>query len=238
MQPFLAEFLGTGMLILFGNGVVANVALQKSKGQGAGLIVVAFGWAMAVYLGVLVARPLSGGHLNPVVTLSMAYLGKLAWAQVPIFILGQMAGAMAGTTLVWLCYRQQYAATTDAGVILATFCTSPSVPRFAQNLLSELIATLGLMMGVLFIEPAKNLDLGSVGALPVALVVLGLGLCLGGPTGYAVNPARDFAPRLMHALLPIKHKGSSQWWYAPVPILGPILGGLAATAVYHFTHLP
>jgi glycerol uptake facilitator protein len=237
MQNFIAEFVGTAVLLLFGNGVVANVLLQKSKGQGAGLIVIALGWAMAVFLGVVVAGPISGGHLNPVVTLSMAYLGRLDWALVPTYMAAQLLGAMVGTGFVWLCYRQQYAATKDPDAILATFCTGPAVPHFWQNLLTEAIATFALMTGVLFLA-APGADIGSVSALPVAFVVLATGLSLGGPTGYAVNPARDFGPRLMHYFLPIPAKGQSHWGYAAVPIVGPVLGGLLATALYHAMHLP
>ncbi|TAD86664.1 MAG: aquaporin family protein [Bacteroidetes bacterium] len=237
MSIFIAEFIGTAILLLFGNGVVANVLLQKSKGHNGGLISIAMGWAMGVFLGVVVAGKFSGGHLNPVVTLSMAYLGKMPWNLVPTYVVAQLLGAMAGTTLVWLCYRQQYAATKDPDAILATFCTAPAVPNFWQNVLTEAIATFALMVGVLFLA-APGSDIGSVSALPVALVVLATGLSLGGPTGYAVNPVRDLGPRIMHQLLPIAAKGHSHWGYAAVPLLGPLLGGLLATALFHFTHLP
>lgn len=237
MNIFLYEFLGTAMLMLLGNGVVANVVLSKTKGNGGGLIAITFGWAVGVFVGVYITSKDSGGHLNSVVTLSMAYLGRLDWALVPVYIAGQMAGAFAGSVLVWLAYRQHFDATEDPDAKMACFCTSPAIRSRFHNMLSEIIATFALMTGVLYLaSPAEKL--GSVEALPVALLVLGIGLSLGGATGYAVNPARDLAPRLAHFLLPIKGKRNSDWGYAWIPVAGPIIGGMLATWAYHAMHLP
>lgn len=237
MTVFIYEFMGTAMLILFGNGVVANVLLSKSKGQNSGWIVITFGWAMAVFVAVLMTSKSSGGHLNPVVTLSMAYLGRLDWSLVPVYISAQMLGAMAGATLVWLSYKKHYDATAAPELKLATFCTDPGIRHLGANLLSEVIATFAFMLAVLYLA-APDKSMGSIEALPVALIVLAIGLSLGGTTGYAINPARDLGPRIAHFLLPIKGKQHSDWGYAIVPVIGPIIGGLLATGVYHFLHLP
>jgi len=232
MHPFIYEFLGTAVLILFGNGVVANVVLDKSKGHNSGWIVIAFGWAMAVFLGVMVSMKGSGGHLNPVVTLSMAYLGRLSWSEVPVYFAGQMLGAMTGSLLVYFTYKRHFDTTENAEAKLACFCTHPAIRSPFYNFLTEVIATFGLMIGVLFIA-APATAMGSIEALPVAFLVLGVGLSLGGSTGYAVNPARDLGPRMMHFLLPVKDKGKSDWAYAWIPVLGPVMGGLLATWAYH-----
>lgn len=233
MHPFVYELLGTCVLILFGNGVVANVVLNDTKGQNSGWIVIAFGWAMAVFLGVMVSAKGSGGHLNPAVTLTMAYLGRTSWSEVPIYIAGQMLGAMAGSLLVWLSYKKHFDVTEGAAAKLACFCTHPAIRSPFFNFLTEVIGTFALILGVLYIaSPASSM--GSIDALPVALLVLGIGLSLGGSTGYAINPARDLGPRILHALLPIRNKSNGDWGYAWIPVIGPVTGGLLATWLYHF----
>lgn len=231
MSPFLGELSGTALVILLGEGVVANVILNKTKGNNSGWIVIAFGWAMAVYVGVFVAAPFSKAHLNPAVTLAFAIIGKLEWNKVPYYILAQMLGAMAGSAFMWLTYRLHFNETQDADTKLGVFCTSPAIRHFPSNLVTEIIATFVLIFGVLYIAAPAN-SLGALDALPVALVVLGIGLSLGGPTGYAINPARDLGPRIMHALLPIPGKRNSDWSYAWVPVVGPMIGALLAAIVF------
>ncbi|MFZ9719141.1 MAG: MIP/aquaporin family protein [Chitinophagaceae bacterium] len=232
MHYFLAEFLGTLLLILLGNGVVANVSLNKSKAQGGGFLMVAFGWAIAVFVGVYLSAPFSGAHLNPAITLSMYILGKITLIQMPMYMFAQLLGAMAGALLNWVMFRQHFNATQDSDVQLGVFATMPAIYSPVNNLISEAIGTFVLVIGVLFIvAPASSL--GALDALPVALLVLGIGVSLGGPTGYAINPARDLGPRMMHQLLPIKGKGSSGWHYSWVPVLGPFLGALLAVWVFH-----
>ncbi|CAN5678289.1 MIP/aquaporin family protein [soil metagenome] len=232
MHPFIYEFLGTAVLILFGNGVVANVVLNKSKGQNSGWIVIAFGWAMAVFFGVMVSMKGSGAHLNPAVTLTMAYLGRLDWSQVPVYLAGQMLGAMTGSLLVYLSYKQHFDETENADGKLACFCTHPAIRNPFYNFLTEMIATAVFIIGVLFIaSPATSM--GTIEALPVTFLVLAVGLSLGGSTGYAINPARDLGPRIMHFLLPVKGKRNSDWGYAWIPVIAPIVGGLLGTWVYH-----
>lgn len=232
MNAVTAEIVGTALLILFGDGVVANIALSKSKGNGAGFLAVTIGWAMAVFIGVYVSAPYSGGHLNPAVTIALAYAGKFSWADVPMYIGAQFIGAMIGATLVWLAYKQHFDATEDASTKLGVFCNAPAIRSTSFNLLTEIIATFAFMMGVLFITKSSS-SLGALDALPVALLVWGIGLCMGGPTGYAINPARDMGPRLMHFLLPIKNKGGSDWNYSWIPVAGPVIGALIAAAVYN-----
>jgi glycerol uptake facilitator protein len=231
MTPFLGELSGTALLIVLGDGVVANVILNKTKGNNGGLIAIAFGWAMAVYVGVFVAAPFSKAHLNPAVTLAFAFLGKLDWGMVPLYIAAQMLGAMVGSGFVWLSYKLHFNATPDADTKLAVFCTSPAIRNTVSNLLSEIIATFVLIFGVLYIAAPTN-SLGALDALPVSLLVLAVGLCLGGPTGYAINPARDLGPRIMHFLLPIPGKRDSDWGYAWIPVVGPSLGALLAAIVF------
>lgn len=232
MSVFFSEFLGSAFLILLGNGVVSNVVLAQTKGHGSGWIVISLGWAMAVFVGVYISVSGSGGHLNPVVSFSMAYLGRLPWHEVPVYLCGQILGTMAGSLAVWLTYKKHFDLTENPELKLAAFCTIPAIRHKGYNFLTETIATFVLMIGVLFLaSPATKL--GSVEALPVSLLILAIGLSLGGPTGYAINPARDLGPRIMHFILPIKNKRNSDWGYAWVPILGPILGGLLATWVYH-----
>ncbi len=238
MTPFLAEYIGTSVLVLLGNGVVANVVLTDTKGQNGGWIVITTGWAMAVYVGVWIANPYSGGHLNPAVTISMAAAGKLAWSSVPSYIAAQMLGAMTGAFGVWLLYRDHFNRTSDPALQLAAFSTAPAIRKTFSNLISEIIGTFVLIFTVLFFvgaeitETKTKIGLGSLGALPVAFLIWSIGLSLGGTTGYAINPARDLGPRIMHFLLPIHHKKGSDWSYSWIPVLGPILGGLLAVGVF------
>jgi len=231
MNNFLYEMIGTAFLILLGDGVVANVVLSKTKGNNSGWIVITFGWAIAVFVGVFVSAAHSGAHLNPAVTLAFAALERIPWSDVPAYIEGQFAGAMIGAVLVWLAYKQHFDSTTDADSKLAVFCNSPAIPNVPFNLLTEIIGTFALVFGVLFISGA-DIKLGSLDALPVALLVLGIGLSLGGPTGYAINPARDLGPRIVHFILPIPGKRDSNWGYSWIPVIGPVVGGLLAALVF------
>jgi len=236
MTPFTAEIIGTMLMILLGNGVVANVVLKGTKGNNSGWIVITTAWALAVFVGVTVAGPVSGAHLNPAVTLGLAFAGKFSWDLVPNYIAGEMIGAMLGASLVWIFNKDHFAITEDEGAKLACFSTGPAIRKPVSNLISEIIGTFVLVFVIFhFADPSMTLNndpnakigLGSVGALPVTLLVWAIGLSLGGTTGYAINPARDLGPRIMHALLPVK--GSSDWGYAWIPIAGPIIGaGLAA----------
>jgi glycerol uptake facilitator protein len=236
MNAYLFEFIGTALLILLGNGVVANVSLKNTYGFNAGLIVITFGWAIGVFVGVFVSADASGAHINPAVTLALATAGKFSWQMVPGYILAQMLGAMMGSLLVWLTYKKHYDATEDPGAIRGTFSTGPAIDKPLWNFITEFIGTFVLVFGVFYIAGGtlgdEPISLGSLDALPVGLLVLGIGLSLGGPTGYAINPARDLGPRIMHALLPIKSKGDSNWKYAWIPVLGPITGGVLAALVY------
>ncbi|MFC3533328.1 MIP/aquaporin family protein [Vogesella facilis] len=230
MHALFGEFIGTALLVLLGNGVVANVLLKGTKGHNSGLIVVAFGWAMAVFVGVFSVAAISGAHLNPAVSVALAVAGKFAWSDVPGYVGAQMAGGMAGALLVWLIYRDHFDSTDCADSKLATFCTGPAIRSLPANLLSEVLATFVLVYAILSMV-APKVSLGAMDALPVALLVLGIGVSLGGTTGYAMSPARDLAPRIMHALLPIRGKRDSDWRYAWVPVLGSLLGAsLAAVA--------
>lgn len=231
MSPLLAELLGTAILIVLGDGVVANVALARSHGHGGGWIVVTAGWAMAVFVAVYAVAAVSGAHLNPAVTLALALGGKFAWTDVPGYMSAQLIGAFVGAALVWLAYRQHFDATDDPAHKRGVFCTAPAIRHLPHNLLSETIATFVFVLGVLQIAAPAH-GLGALDALPVALLVLAIGLSLGGPTGYAINPARDLGPRLAHALLPIRGKGDSDWSYAWVPIVGPLVGGAAAALLH------
>lgn len=239
MTPFIAEILGTMVMILLGNGVVANVNLKGTIGNNSGWIVVTSAWAFAVFVGVTIAGPVSGAHLNPVVTLGLALIGKFSWDLVPTYILGEMIGAMLGAFLVWLSHKDHFAATEDEGAKLACFSTGPAIKNNLSNLTSEAIATFVLIFSIFYIagpslqiaaDANATIGLGTIGALPVAIVVWAIGLSLGGTTGYAINPARDLGPRIMHAILPIK--GSSNWGYAWIPIVGPIIGASLAAALY------
>ncbi|BFM41830.1 MIP/aquaporin family protein [Flavobacterium sp. CFS9] len=239
MTPFIAEILGTMIMILLGNGVVANVLLKDTKGNNSGWMVITSAWAFAVFVGVTIAGPISGAHLNPIVTLGLALIGKFTWNLVPAYILAQMIGAMSGAFLVWLSHKDHFSATEDEGIKLACFSTSPAIKNNPSNLISEVIATFVLIFSVFYIagpslqiatDANATIGLGTIGALPVAIVVWAIGLSLGGTTGYAINPARDLGPRIMHAVLPIK--GSSNWGYAWIPIVGPIIGSGLAAALY------
>lgn len=229
------EFLGTMVLIILGCGVVACVSLRKSKGEGAGWIVVTFAWGLAVMCGVLIAGPYSGAHLNPAVTLGLAAVGKFPWSSVVPFIVAQILGAIIGGMLVYVFYKDHFDATEDAGAKLGVFATGPAIRNHRRNLISEIIGTFILVIVILFIGDEGNssqVGLGSIGALPVALLVVVIGMALGGTTGYAINPARDLGPRIAHAVLPIKGKGSSDWGYSWVPIAGPVIGGFFAALIY------
>ncbi len=241
MTPFLAELIGTALLILLGDGVVANVLLTDTKGNNGGWIVITTAWGLAVFVGVTVAGPYSGAHLNPAVTLGLAIAGKFAWADVPVYILAQMLGAFIGAFLVWAMYYNHFQRTNDPGSVLAVFCTGPALRNYASNIISEIIGAFVLVFVVFYITKGEivatkaPIGLGSVGALPVAFLVWVIGLSLGGTTGYAINPARDLGPRIMHAILPIKSKGTSDWTYAWIPVAGPLLG--AALAGFLYLHL-
>lgn len=232
MTPFLGELIGTALLLLLGDGVVANVVLRGTKGEASGWIVITLGWSMAVFVAVFTVAAASGAHLNPAVTLGLAVAGKFAWADVPLYLLAQLLGAMLGATLVWVHYRLHFAATEDADLKLAVFATGPAIRSPLDNIVSEAIGTFVLVFAVLFLA-APEVGLGALDALPVALVVLVVGLALGGTTGYAINPARDLGPRIMHALLPIPRKGGSDWGYSWIPVAGPLLGGAVAGLLYH-----
>lgn len=235
MTPFISELTGTALLIVLGDGVVANVILNKTKGNGGGWIVITFGWAIAVFVGVYASAASSGAHLNPAVTIALASLGKFEWATVPVYIAAQLLGAMLGSTLVWIVYKDHFEATADKGTQLAVFCTGPAIRNTLSNLVSEIIGTFVLILGVLFLVAPSN-SLGGLDALPVALLVLGIGLGLGGTTGYAINPARDLGPRIMHAILPVKGKGGSDWQYSWIPIVGPVVGSLLAALCFSLIH--
>lgn len=231
LTGFIGEFIGTLMLLILGNGVVANVLLSKTKGNNSGLIVIAFGWAMAVFVGVFCAAGLSKAHLNPAVTVAFAAAGQFEWALVPVYLAAQFAGAMVGTSIVWLAYHPHFMQTQDPDMKLAVFCTSPAIRSPFYNFLTELIGTFVLVFAV-FRLASPTSSLGALDALPVGLLVLAIGVSLGGPTGYAINPARDLGPRIMHFLLPMPNKRDSDWSYAWIPVLGPIAGGLIAAIVY------
>jgi len=243
MTNFTAEFIGTALLLLLGNGVVCNVVLNQTKGNSAGWIVITAGWGMAVFVAVFTVAPYSGAHLNPAVSLGLATAGVFEWSKVPMYILAQVLGAATGTTLAWLMYRPHVEATDDPGAKLAIFATGPAIRKTASSFISELIGTFVLVFAALSIAPPElranefsevEFGLGALGALPVGLVVFAIGMSLGGTTGYAINPARDLAPRVMHTLLPIPNKGSSDWSYSWIPIVGPVAGGILAGALYTF----
>jgi glycerol uptake facilitator protein len=231
MNPFFAEFFGTAIIIVFGGGVVANVVLDKTKGNSSGWIVITFGWAVGVFTGVLIAAPFSGAHLNPAVTLALVLADKFSIDLLPTYVSAQLLGAMFGAFLVWVAYKKHFDATTDADSKLAVFCTAPNIRSFWYNVLTEVIGTYVLALAVLYMAQPE-VGLGALNALPVAIVVLGLGLSLGGPTGYAINPARDLGPRIVHFLLPIPGKRDSDWGYSWVPILGPLVGASMAAAMF------
>src|SRR5699024_2029705 len=251
MSPFIAEIIGTAILILLGNGVVANVLLSNTKGNDSGWIVITWGWGIAVFVAVFIAGQFSGAHINPAVTIGLAAAGLFKWSLVPFYIVAQLTGGAIGSFLVWLSYKDHFSETTDEGLILACHSTIPNIRRYTSNFINETIGTLILVLGVLYlVSPGfvgmdgqlletitidgkeVGLGLGALSALPVGLLVLGIGLSLGGPTGYAINPARDLSPRIMHAILPISNKGTNDWTYAWIPVMAPIFGGLLAAGLY------
>ncbi len=244
MNAYLAEFVGTLILVLLGNGVVANVVLSKTKGHDAGWIVITAGWGFAVFVAVLCVVEFSGAHLNPAVTFGLAVAEDFKWPLVPGYVSAQMAGGFMGAVLVYLCYKDHYDATEDADAKLATFCTAPAIRSLPRNIFCETVATFVLVAAVLLAvspnfeipglpTPGKvEVGLGSLGAFPVGIVVFSIGLSLGGTTGYAINPARDLAPRIAHAVLPIRGKRDSNWSYALVPALAPLLGGILAALAF------
>jgi glycerol uptake facilitator protein len=232
MSIFGAEVIGTALLILLGNGVVACVLLNLSKGQNSGWIVITFGWGMAVMVGVFVAAQYSGAHLNPAVTFGFALEGRTEWGDVPEYFAGEFVGAFIGATLVWLAYLDHWRETEDPGLKLACFSTAPAIRNTVSNLITEVIGTFVLVFGVMAIFADKVTAATGLGGLIVGLLVLGIGLSLGGPTGYAINPARDLGPRIMHAILPIAGKGESDWSYAWIPVVGPLIGAAIAAGAF------
>lgn len=237
MSPEFAEFIGTTLLILLGDGVVANILLHKTKGHDSGWIVICFGWGMAVFIAAFITAPASGAHLNPAVTLSLALAGKFAWGSVPLYVCAQLLGAALGAVLVWLYYRQHFEATSDANAKLSVFCTGPAIRGPLSNLISEAIGTFVLVYAALHITDPEG-RFAAINTLPIGFVVLGIGLSLGGSTGYAINPARDLGPRLVHSLLPISGKRDSDWSYAWVPVVGPCLGGMLAAILFRLASSP
>jgi len=249
MNDYLAEFIGTAILLLLGNGVVANVLLTRTKGHGGGWIVICAGWGFAVYAAVLCVGEFSGAHINPAVSIGLAAAGEFAWEKVPGYVAAQMAGAFTGAVIVYAFYKPHYDVTEDADLKLATFCTAPNIRKMPWNFLCESVATFVLVYAVLLTTDAKftldlggkptetEIGLGSIGAVRVGLIVFAIGLCLGGTTGYAINPARDLAPRIAHALLPISGKRDGDWSYAAIPVLGPISGGVLAAVLFHLQQM-
>jgi glycerol uptake facilitator protein len=221
------------MICCFGSGVVSNVLLNKTKGNNSGWIVITFGWAVGVFTGVLIAADVSGAHLNPAVTLALVLAGKFSASLMPLYICAQILGAMFGSGLAWLAYKKHFDATDDRDSKLAVFCTIPNIRSYWYNLITEIIGTYILTLAVLYMA-APEVGLGALNALPVALVVLGIGLSLGGPTGYAINPARDLGPRIMHFILPIRNKRDSDWNYSWIPVVGPMIGAALAAVMFVF----
>ncbi|WP_185876985.1 MIP/aquaporin family protein [Blattabacterium cuenoti] len=245
MTKICAEIIGTMILIFLGNGVVANVILSKTKGHNKNgeWITIAMGWALAVFMGIIVSSPYSGSHLNPCVTISFAIVGRFDWNMVPFYIFSQLIGAMLGSILVWILYRDYLFETKEEHKILSVFVTTPSIKNFFSNFLSEVLSTFIFIFVSLYLTMEGNfflngkshpIGLGSLGALIPSLVVLGIILSLGGNTGSAINPARDIGPRIIHSILPIPGKGKSNWDYAFIPVLGPIFGSVMASVLYLF----
>ena len=227
---FIGELLGTFILILLGNGIVAGNLLDKTKNNNAGWLTITIGWGIAVTMGAFVSGYMSPAHLNPAVTIAFAVAGALPWGSVLPYIAAQMIGAILGAVFVWIQYKDHYDITEDQGAILATFATAPEIYNPVSNLISEAIGTFMLMFGIMSFS---NYDMFPwAGNLVVGVLIIGIGLSLGGPTGYAINPARDLGPRIAHAFLPIPNKGDSDWKYALPPIVGPIVGAIVAVLVY------
>lgn len=232
MSAFLGEFIGTALLIILGDGVVANVVLNKTKGNSGGWIVIAFGWGMAVFTGVYASTHLGGsGHLNPAVTLAVAWFADFDWNNVLPYIAAQFAGAFTGAIVVWLAYKKHFDATPGGDEKLAVFCTAPAIRSAPYNLVTEIIGTFILVMGASLMSKPE-IKMGTLEALPVGLLILAIGLSLGGPTGYAINPARDLAPRIAHFLVPIPNKRNSDWSYSWIPVIGPVIGALLAAWLF------
>ena len=232
MSPFLGEFAGTALLITMGCGVVANVLLTNTKGHNSGWIVITFGWAMAVFVGVYASATLGGsGHLNPAITIALTVFGDFDSSLLPTYIAAQFGGAIVGACIAWLAYKQHFDTTTDADLKMAVFCNSPAIRNVGYNLITEIIGTFVLTFGALAMSKPTS-TLGTLDALPVGLLVLGIGLSLGGPTGYAINPARDLGPRIAHFILPIPGKRDSDWGYSWIPVVGPIVGALIAAYIF------
>lgn len=227
----MAELIGTAILILLGDGVVAGVLLNKSKSQNSGWIVITVGWGLAVTLAVYAVGRISGAHLNPAVTIGLASIGSFPWADVPMYILAQMIGAIIGATLVWLMYLPHWAETEDKGAKLGIFCTAPAIRNTFANLISEIIGTFMLVFGILFIGANPAVD--GLGPMITGLLIVAIGISLGGPTGYAINPARDLGPRIAHAILPIAGKGGNDWGYAWIPVIGPVVGGVLGALAFN-----
>jgi len=236
MSPYLAEFLGTLVLVLMGDGVCACTSLEKSKGKGAGWVVITMAWGFAVMCGWYISAPYSGAHLNPAVSLAFAIAGSLPWAMVPGYVIAQLLGGFFGAAFVWLFYKDHYDATEDGDTKLGTFCTMPAIPNTARNIVCEIIGTWMLLFCIFMMgTPGETPDvgLGSIGALPVTFLIMAIGMSLGGATGYAINPARDLGPRVAHAILPMKSpKRDSGWSYSWIPVVGPLVGASLAALTY------
>ena len=241
MEVYLAEFVGTLVLVLLGDGVVANVLLRQSKGESAGWLTICFGWGMGVAIAVYAVGTISGAHINPAVTVGLASIGQFDWAQVPGYIVAQMLGAFTGATLVWLTYFEHWKVTDDPNIKLGVFCTAPEIRNPIANVITEIIATAFLVFGVVAIvaniQNFATRDLSTIFAVGISPLIIGflvfaIGMSLGGPTGYAINPARDLGPRIAHAVLPVYGKGGSDWSYSWIPVVGPLIGGVLGAVAY------
>jgi len=230
MTPYIAEFVGTCILMIFGNGVNANVSLNKTYAQNSGWLVISLGWGLAVFIAVFIAGSISGAHINPAVTFGLAVAGKFAWSQVLSYWLAQLLGAFAGAAIVYFHFKPHFDATDEPETKLGLFSTGPAIPHTWSNLLSEIIGTFVLVFCIFFLVSGDGL--GSLSALPVGLLVVAIGLSLGGTTGYAINPARDLGPRIFHSIAPIKGKGKSNWNYAWIPVVGPLIGAALAAGIF------
>jgi glycerol uptake facilitator protein len=242
MNILMAEILGTMILILLGDGVVANVVLKGNKGEGGGgggaWIVITAGWGFAVAMAVYTVGWVSGAHINPAVTFGLLAIGLLDAGTVPMYLIGQFIGAFLGALLVLLAYWEHFKATEDKGLKLAVFCTGPAIRSTGWNLITEIIGTMMLLIGVLGITSGMNEPMNSITPFMIGILVFSIGLSLGGPTGYAINPARDLGPRIAHAVLPVPGKGDSDWGYSWIPVVGPIIGGVLGAFVYQVIFLP
>jgi glycerol uptake facilitator protein len=230
MSHFLAELIGTMILVILGDGVVANVLLNKTKGQNSGLIIIASGWAFAVFIPAVIFGHISGAHFNPALTIALAAIGKFSWSEVPVYLAGQFIGAFLGAVVVWIHYLPHWEVTEDKATKLAVFSTGPAIRNTFANFASEFIGTFILVFGILGIGQAKMVD--GLGTLAVGFLIWVIGVSLGGTTGYAINPARDLGPRIAHFVLPIAGKGDSDWSYAWIPVVAPILGGLVGALFF------